>query len=78
MDKISKALKKLSAQEKKEVKTILEKIKLGELNGFDIKKLKGKDNIFRIRKGSIRIIFLKDKDISVLAIERKNDNTYNI
>lgn len=78
MDKISKALKKLSVQERKELKVILGKIKSGELNGFDIKKLKGKDNIFRVRKGSIRIIFLKDKDISILAIERKNDNTYNI
>ncbi len=79
MDKIEKALKKLSAQEKKRLKTILEKIKSGNFTNLDFKKLKGKDNIFRVRTGKIRVIFMKkDKSILILAIERRSDNIYNI
>jgi mRNA-degrading endonuclease RelE of RelBE toxin-antitoxin system len=59
MDKISKALKKLTIKEKEIVKAILEKIKNNSISDLDIKKLKGYDNIFRARKGKIRIIFSK-------------------
>ena len=79
MDKISKALKKLTAKERSELKIILTRIKSGKFDGFDIKKLKGEDNIFRIRKGKLRIIFIKKDDkISLLAIERRSNNTYNL
>ncbi len=79
MDKISKALKKLTNKERSELKIILIKIKSGKFDGFDIKKLKGEDNIFRIRKGKLRIIFIKnDNSINILAIERRSDNTYNL
>ncbi len=79
MDKISKAIKKLSNKERKELKVILKKIKLKNFEDFDIKKLKGRDDIFRIRKGRLRIIFLKNKnELLILTIERRNNNTYNI
>lgn len=78
MDKISKALKKFNVKEQKNVKIILLKIKNNSLNGLDIKKLKGHSDIFRIRKGEIRIIYKIDKsgDIFILTIERRSDNTY--
>jgi mRNA-degrading endonuclease RelE of RelBE toxin-antitoxin system len=79
MDKIAKALKKLSVAEKRNIKYILQKIKSGKYESFDIKKLKGHDNIYRVRKGKFRVIFFKKAEkISVLAIERKGDNTYNL
>jgi len=79
VDKIQKALDKLTAKEKEAVKDVLQKLKSHQLDGLDIKKLKGKDDIFRVRKGSIRIIYqAKEKDgIFVLAVERRNGNTYN-
>jgi len=79
MDKISKALKKLCPKEQKNVKNILLAIKNNSLAGFDIKKLKGRNDIFRIRKGKIRIIYRtgKNGEIFVLTIERRSDNTYN-
>jgi len=79
MDKISKALDKLSAKENRVIKNILLKIKNDFLAGLDLKKLKNKDDIFRVRKGKIRIIFKmkKNKQISILAIERRSDKTYN-
>ncbi len=79
MDKITKSLKKFSSKEKNELKIILSKIKQNKLDGFQIKKLKGHDNIFRVRKGKIRIIFSKrNNSFFILAIERRSDNTYNI
>ena len=78
MDKISKALKKFSPKEKEKIKEILLKLKNNSLNRFDIKKLKGSDDIFRIRKGDIRIIYKinKNNDLFILTVERRSDNTY--
>lgn len=79
MDKIAKALQNLSAKERIFIKNILLKIKINSLSGFDLKKLKNCDNIFRIRKGKLRIIFKKQENgqYFILAIERRSDKTYN-
>jgi len=79
MDKISKVLEKLSIKEKDIIKNVLLKVKNNFLSGLDLKKLKNKADIFRVRKGKIRIIFKieKDKQVSILAIERRSDKTYN-
>lgn len=79
MDKVTKALQNLSSREKEMVKNILLKIKSNSLSGFDLKKLKNCDNIFRIRKGKLRIIFKKKDDgqYLILTIERRSDKTYN-
>jgi mRNA-degrading endonuclease RelE of RelBE toxin-antitoxin system len=79
MDKIAKALLLLSPDEREVIKDILLKIKKNSLIGFDLKKLKSTKNIFRIRKGKIRIIFKKNDggEISILAIERRSDQTYS-
>ncbi|MEK7159481.1 MAG: hypothetical protein AAB575_03345 [Patescibacteria group bacterium] len=78
MDKISKALVKLSAKEKTKVKILLEKILSGDFSHVDIMKLKGRDDVFRARQGNIRIIFHKHETvIKILTIERRSDITYN-
>jgi mRNA-degrading endonuclease RelE of RelBE toxin-antitoxin system len=79
MDKVVKALQNLSFKEKEIIKSILLKIKNGSFFGFDLKKLKNCDNIFRIRKGKLRIIFKKQDDgrYFILTIERRSDKTYN-
>lgn len=77
MDKIEKELAKLSAKERTWVREILEKILKKDKRGVEIKKLKNRKDIFRIRKGNIRIIYRDNNGaISILAIERRNDNTY--
>jgi len=77
VDKIEKALKEFTEKEKGEVKNILIKIQKGNVKSLDIKKLKGHNNIFRARKGKIRIIFRKKGEaIFVLSIERRTDKTY--
>jgi mRNA-degrading endonuclease RelE of RelBE toxin-antitoxin system len=76
-DKITKALNKLSPQEKAKVKQILEQIKSGELAGMDVKRLKGHNDIFRIRKSDIRVIYRSSgSKFSILAIERRSEKTY--
>jgi len=77
MDKIKKALDKLNFGEKQKVKEILLQIDRGNLNNLDTKKLKGRNNVFRVRKGNLRIIFCKiNNSIKILTIERRGGNTY--
>jgi mRNA-degrading endonuclease RelE of RelBE toxin-antitoxin system len=79
MDKIAKALQKLLPKESNQIKNILLKLKNGSFDGLDIKKLKNSNDIFRVRKGSLRIIFKQNSDqqINVLTIERRSDKTYS-
>lgn len=78
MDKIAKALKKLSIKERLRLKIILQKIELGDYKNLDIKKLKGRNDIFRARQRTIRIVFRVDKlkRIFILLVERRSNTTY--
>ena len=78
MDAIAKALKKMNADERGWVKEILGKLVIERTQGLDIKKLQGRDDIFRVRKGDIRIVYRKTAgDISILLIERRSEKTYS-
>jgi mRNA-degrading endonuclease RelE of RelBE toxin-antitoxin system len=78
MDKVTKELEKLSNKEKAIIKRILIALQKGEFNDFDVKRLKGRDDVFRIRKGKMRIIFrVKEKEVFVLSLERRSDTTYS-
>ncbi|TSC68842.1 MAG: hypothetical protein G01um101470_1110 [Parcubacteria group bacterium Gr01-1014_70] len=78
MDKIEKALEKLTKKERERVKQILEKLKSGNTQGLDIKKLKERRDIFRVRTGNIRIMYRTGNSgvIFVLAIDRRKEDTY--
>ncbi len=77
MDKVDKALNKLSKKEKSKFKKILLQIESGNFEKLDLKKLKAKHDIFRIRKGSMRIIFSKTGgNIKILSLERRTSKTY--
>ena len=80
MDKIEKALKKFSEKERVWVKIILRQLQTGEVSGLWIKKLKMRDDVFRIRKGKIRIIYRKDSSdrIFILTIDRRSEDTYKL
>lgn len=77
VDKITKSLKKLSAKEQKQLKSILSNVRSGKLTSLDVKKLKGRQDIYRVRKDSLRIIFSnKSGKIKSLTIERRGNQTY--
>lgn len=79
-DKIAKSLNKLTGKEKRQIKIILQDLLNGKYENYDLKKLKGRNDIYRVRKGRIRIIYrvLENGEIYLLAIERRSDTTYNL
>lgn len=77
MDKIQKGLAKLSLKGRRLIKNLFAKLSAGDFLGLDIQKLKGNQDIFRLRKGNLRLIFRKvNQKIFLLAIERRNEKTY--
>ena len=77
MDRNKKFLKKLTKKEFPIVEETLQKIHLQDTAGLDIKKLSGYRDIYRVRVGNVRIIFLDTGSYTeVLEISRRNDNTY--
>ncbi len=77
MDRISKFLKKLSPKEQQAIADVIVRVLAKNFSHLDVKKLRGEENIFRVRKGDIRILFQKtEDDIHILFIERRSDTTY--
>ncbi len=77
VDKITKSLRKLNASEQEKLKSILLLVRRDDTRGLDIKKLAGRDDVYRVRKGNLRIIFCKNNDvIKILALERRTSSTY--
>lgn len=77
MDKIEKALKKLSAKEQTQIKQILSRLHARKLENLDVKKLKGRDDIFRVRKDDLRVIYrLQDRSIFILSVDRRHESTF--
>lgn len=77
MDKIQKLLSKLSEKDKSTVKKILKQLHSKNTKNLDIKKLKGLSNLFRVRKGDIRIIYTLDhSEIRLFKIDKRKEDTY--
>lgn len=79
MDRIKKALRKLSPKERTLLRQIMERIINGDFSDMDVKKLKAADDVYRVRKGTMRVIFRQrtDKGFDILAVERRSDITYS-
>lgn len=77
-DRIDKLLLKIQKKQRLQLIAIVERIVRRDLTGLDVKKLQGRENVFRARKGDFRVIFLmEDESILILAIERRNEKTYH-
>ena len=77
MDKLKKALRKQSLKNRLILRSIFEDILRGQLEGYDIVRLTGIKNIFRLRKGNFRIIFQKNKNgLEIIRITTRDDKTY--
>ncbi|TSC93445.1 MAG: hypothetical protein Athens101428_682 [Candidatus Berkelbacteria bacterium Athens1014_28] len=78
MDKIEKALRKLTVAERAKIKKIFNQLLSGDFSGLNIKKLKDRDDIFRVRFANLRIIFQRKKNgkIMILHLVRRNERTY--
>lgn len=77
MDRIDKVFQKLTEKERTKIRQLLSDIAEGTTSTLDIKKLKGVNDIFRARKGDLRVLYrVEKKQVYLLAIERRGDNTY--
>ena len=74
MDQIAKFLQKLQATERALLLEMLGKIRILQFAGLDMKKLQGEQDLFRVRKGKIRIIFRREGNcISVINIDYRGN-----
>lgn len=79
MDHIAKALALLSEKERKAIRNALLALQDTEQRkNIQVKKLRGRDDVYRVRVSNVRIIFLQHKsgEFFVLAIERRSEKTY--
>lgn len=78
VDRIDKTLRKLDPKRRAAFEHLLQRIIEGKFQGLDVVKLKGSENIFRVRKGDYRIIFrkLSEREITVIAFEHRRESTY--
>ena len=77
MNKIEKLLQRLDSRTRKRVEKVLAQLFSGNLQNLDIKKIKGSDNVFRVRVGDYRIIFTQlNQDIRLLDIAKRDEKTY--
>ena len=77
MDKITKFLLRLTPKERERVNEVMGDLVKGTLHAYERKKMKGYANLYRIRVGDIRIVYLEIAgERRILLIDRRNDNTY--
>lgn len=79
VDRIRKTLGRLSSKERAQLIDVIRRIKANQIADLDVKKLQGRTDVYRVRKGSFRVIFRKIPDVDnvIIAVERRSDTTYN-
>ena len=76
-DKIKKLLAKLTPGERELVRLLILRIKLDDTLGLDIKRLKGHPDLYRARKGRLRVVYRKTPaEFLIVRIDRRNEKTY--
>ena len=74
MDKISKFLLKLSPAGRIMLQSIIRDIIAFNINGYDVKPLRGYKDFYRLRKGKIRVVFYKQSNkASIIDISYRKD-----
>ncbi|MBP7114086.1 MAG: type II toxin-antitoxin system RelE/ParE family toxin [Candidatus Peribacteraceae bacterium] len=77
MDKIEKQLRKIPERYRERIFVAIEHIMERDFIALDRKRLKGFENIFRIRIGNYRIIYHDDGEkITLKAIIKRDENAY--
>jgi mRNA-degrading endonuclease RelE of RelBE toxin-antitoxin system len=78
MDKINKALLKLSDKQRTKLIDAYGRVLAGQVSGLDLKKLKGHSDIYRLRVGDSRLLFrqLPGGERIVLYVGKRDDQTY--
>lgn len=77
MDKIDKFLNKLSKAESSLLMKVITDVLKRKTDHYDVKKLKGHTDVYRIRVGNKRIIYRQIVgDIEILDVSLRSEKTY--
>lgn len=77
MDEIRKQFLRLTPELKERFAVIFRRIEHGDIEGFDVRRLRGKEDMYRIRIGVWRIAFKRVGGVNVITrFERRNESTY--
>ncbi len=77
VDRVEKTFQKMSQHDRREVAQTVARIIARDFIGLDMKKLEGRSDAYRVRKGSYRIIFLlAEQSVQIISVERRSDTTY--
>ena len=79
VDRMTKNLKKFQKSDRDRILDLMRRVRIGDLNGLDVRKLKDRSDAFRVRKGDYRVIFRKTENglHLIIAVERRSNTTYN-
>ncbi len=74
MDQTEKFIRKLRPSDRRRLMAVLEDLLLGNVRNYDVRKLRGSGDFYRIRMGKIRIVFTKgDEGIVIVAVDFRKD-----
>ncbi len=77
MNDLEKLLRKISKKERENILAFLKEITPENLKTLEVKKITGKDDLYRVRKGDYRVIFaLKNNKIFVKKVAKRGEKTY--
>lgn len=78
MDKLQKSLAKLDHRYSVIAEELVNRAIRQDLYGLNVKKLRGYDDTYRIRKSRVRVVYSLDKNkkVSILKIDLKDNRTY--
>ncbi len=78
MEKWKKQLRKIPRKSRNRILSALTQLLVRDFSTLDRLRLKGYENIFRIRVGNYRIIYHDDGEkITLKAIPRRDENAYS-
>jgi mRNA-degrading endonuclease RelE of RelBE toxin-antitoxin system len=77
MDKLEKAIAKLPKEHRKVFDDLSRKLLHRDLTGLNIARLKGYKDVFRLKRGRLRIIFrTSSNNLEIIDIGLRSEKTY--
>jgi mRNA-degrading endonuclease RelE of RelBE toxin-antitoxin system len=77
MDKVKKAIAKLPKKYQAAFNALMLKLWARDFSGLNMIKLKGHKDLFRVKKGRLRVIFrLINDSLEVLDVDLRSEKTY--
>jgi len=77
MDSVDKFLNRIPNQDLKKIAIVIDALLQNKTRNLDIKKMRGHVNVYRVKIGNYRLIYVRDSDnIRILFAGKRNEKTY--